>query len=469
MIMNRPFLRCVVIYLTCTSSIVLSWGSTATAAVSKSRSKSKSVECWNDDTNNNSNGDILPNENVMAPLMAAVSKSRSKSKSVECWNDDTNNNSNGDILLNENTMAPLMDRRSAMTTVSSSSIAIAAAAAVWTMLLPLPAPAEATTANDVSSSKIPSWTLEGGVRMPVLALNTAGLSAEGTNIAIALAYRYGITHVDFHPGNERDGVAKYLANSGNRRSELFLTTKIGIAPRGISPSDAAARVRSQITEDLAVLNVQSVDMLMLRDSPDADVIQSQWSVLEEALARGQTRSIGVINFCEFSLQSVLQTAKIKPALNYYLTHVGMGLDPKGLRSYGESRGIRTFAYGAVGEPGPNKELLESPVLNEIAKDHHVSPEAVALRWVLQTGAAVSVRPTIDFGLGTSTCLLEDSNNRCNMGLQERAASFNWELSSNEMEVLNTLTSPSDNPTLFSSAGCPDAFGMKEMIKYLKST
>lgn len=355
-----------------------------------------------------------------------------------------------------------MDRRSAMAMMSSSSIA-ATTAAAWTML---PPPAEAEAKDVTVSSQIPSWKLEGDVKMPVLALNTAGLTFEGTNRAVALAYKNGITHVDFHPGRERDGVAKYLAETG-KRSELFLNTKINISPRGIGPSDAADRVRDQIEDDLAILDVKSVDMLMLRDSPDAKVIQSQWSALEEALEKGQTRSIGVINFCEFSLKSVLQTCRIKPALNYYLTHVGMGLDPKGLRSFGESRGIRTFAYGAIGEPGPNKELLESPLLQTIAKDHTVSPEAVALRWVLQTGAAVSVRPTIDFGLGSSACGLD--TNRCDRGLRERASSFDWELTSKEMEALSALTSPYDNPTLFSSAGCPDAFGMKEMIKYMKST
>jgi len=356
-----------------------------------------------------------------------------------------------------------MDRRSAMMISSSSLSSIAAfttAAAVRTL------PAEAA---DTPTTKIPLWKLGGGVDMPVLALNTVGLSAEGTERAVGSALRYGITHVDFHPGKERDGVAKYLAGGGsasNRRSGLFLNTKIAKAKPGTSPTDAAELVRKQIQEDLAILGVPSVDMLMLRDSPDAKVIQSQWAALEEALEKGQTRSIGVINFCEFSLRSVLKTAKIKPALNYYLTHVGMGLDPKGLRSFGESRGIRTFAYGAIGEPGPNKELLESPLLRQIAKSHSVSLEAVALRWVLQTGAAVSVRPTIEFGLGSSACGLD--TNKCDKGLRERASSFEWELTTQEMDALSALTSPNDNPTLFSSSGCPDAFGMKEMIKYLKS-
>jgi len=365
---------------------------------------------------------------------------------------DKKDNTNNDILPNEK-KGPLLNRRSAVMAASSSIATLGATAAVWTQR-PGSVQAAAVPAT------IPSWTLDGGVEMPVLALNTVGLSVEGTARAIVFAYQSGITHVDFHPGYERDGVAKYLEDGGNR-SALFLNTKLRRAPQGMSPSDAAQRIRDQIADDLDALNVKSVDMLMLRDSPDAKVMQSQWAALEEALEKGQTRSIGVINFCQFSLKSVLQTAKIKPALNYYLTHVGMGLDPKGLRSFGESRGIRTFAYGAVGEPGPNKELLESPIVNRIATNHKVSPEAVAVRWILQTGAAVSVRPTIDFGLGSSSCKLE--KNKCAEGLQERAASFNWKLSNEEMDELSAMTSPNDNPTLFSSSGCPDAFGTKQMI------
>ena len=43
--------------------------------------------------------------------------------------------------------------------------------------------------------------------MPTLALNTAGLSADGSERALTAALPLGFTHVDFHPGTERDGLA----------------------------------------------------------------------------------------------------------------------------------------------------------------------------------------------------------------------------------------------------------------------
>jgi hypothetical protein len=79
-----------------------------------------------------------------------------------------------------------------------------------------------------------------------------------------------------------------------------------------------------------------------------------------------------------------------------------------------------------------------------------------LRWAVQTGvAAVSVRPTLNFGLGIGKCQGEE----CYRGLRDRASSYGWSLSDKDMKLLSALSSPNDNPTLFSSAGCPNAFVM----------
>ncbi|KAL3902289.1 MAG: hypothetical protein SGARI_005914 [Bacillariaceae sp.] len=295
--------------------------------------------------------------------------------------------------------------------------------------------------------------------MPILALNTVGLSKDDTERAVGYALQNGITHIDFHPGpKERDGVAAFLQKHPEARRKIFLNTKIRKAPPGTSPEEAALRTRQQIDDDLEALFGSSsskmkkqVDMLMLRDSPDCAVMQAQWKVLENAVQKGQCRSIGVINFCQGALKCLLETAKIKPAVNYYI-------DAHGLRTFGESRGIKTFAYGAVGEPGPNAELLKSRILKRIGDAHgNKTPEQVALRWVLQTGAAVSVRPTLQFGLGTSVC--DASSEDCLNGLVGRASSFDWTLTDAEMAELDAMTSPDDNPTLFSSAGCTGAFVM----------
>ena len=66
----------------------------------------------------------------------------------------------------------LVDRR----TLLQSSAAVLA----MTEMLIAPTTAEA-------AAKIPTWSLQGGVKMPVLALNTVGLSVEDTTRALELA------------------------------------------------------------------------------------------------------------------------------------------------------------------------------------------------------------------------------------------------------------------------------------------
>jgi len=173
---------------------------------------------------------------------------------------------------------------------------------------------------------------------------------------------------------------------------------------------------------------------------------------------------------------------VGPAVNYIMLHVGMGPGAHGLRSFGESRGVKTFVYGALGEPGPSSELIGQssgtqslpsqsdgsrksstpPSVTEIlaragASHGSRTSEEVALRWALQIGcAALSVRPTSSFGLGSNIC--PPGGDACMKGLQKRSRLFDWALTEKEMAEISALSSPDGNPTLFSSPGCPGAWG-----------
>jgi len=91
----------------------------------------------------------------------------------------------------------------------------AGAAAAW-FVAAAPRPADAKLGDipvwEGTRPKVPVWELEGGVAMPTLALNVVDLSSEDTAKAVRLAVVNGITHIDFHPGKERDGVAAVLVS-----------------------------------------------------------------------------------------------------------------------------------------------------------------------------------------------------------------------------------------------------------------
>ena len=177
--------------------------------------------------------------------------------------------------------APRCDRRSALLGVGAAALTAAAPAS----------PALAAT-----GSAIPTWRLAGGVAFPTLALNTAGMSADSAELAFRNAIAAGISHVEFHPGIERDGVARVLPSVA--RKSVFLTTKIETGwEQRPSPSAAAASVRKRLDADLAALGVEHVDMLMLRESPDCAVVQAMWAEMEKAKAEGRARSLGVVDCC----------------------------------------------------------------------------------------------------------------------------------------------------------------------------
>ena len=339
-------------------------------------------------------------------------------------------------------LAPRCDRRSALLGVCAAAL-------------------ERSPAH--AAERIPTWRLAGGVEFPTLALNTAGLTVGGSELAFRNAIAAGISHVEFHPGTECNGVARVLPSVA--RESVFLNTKIETGwERGTSPSAAAASVRKRLDKDLAVLGVDYLDMLMLRESPDCAVMQAMWSEMEKAKAEGRVRSLGVVNYCEGALRCLLSTAgREVPSVNYIMLHAGMGPDAGGLRAFGGARGIRTFAYGHLGErakpTADTDELLASPTLRRIGAAHGGrGAEEVALRWVLQSGAAASVRPTTDFRKGFSAC--DPTTSACADGLRSSANAFSYKLSAAEMKEIDSMTSPKGFPTLFSSPGCPESFFAK---------
>ncbi len=356
---------------------------------------------------------------------------------------------------NENDDGFSLDRRSAIATTGAAVLISLSISDPANAFFPVGAFASTRPRSKKSSKSnrvIPTWTLDGGVMFPILALNTAGLSTEETVKAIEYASSVGITHIDFHPGKENAGVAKYMKENNVDRESLFLNTKIRKPAPGTSPEDAAKLARDQIDEDLQLLGVEYVDMLMLRDTPDPKNIQAQWKVLEEALAAGKTRSVGIINYCPSGLETLMETAKVVPALNYYMCHVGMGPDIQGLRTKNEKYGIRTFSYGQSGEPEPREAMLNDPILKRIGEHHNKSTEEVALRWVLQNNMAASLRPSGNFG----RC----EGKECQVGLSRQVSCLDWELSKDEMAELNAIKYDDVSPTPF-SAYCPGSLVLKD--------
>ena len=116
-------------------------------------------------------------------------------------------------------------------------------------------------------------------------------------------------------------------------------------------------------------------------------LQAAWAAMEDVLASGKTRSIGVSNYDPVHLEATLKTAKVPPTINQIEFHPYMarrdGAD--WLDALREKDGIAVSAYGALAPltrniPGPLDEMIV-----DIAERYGVSTGLVCLRWCVQQG------------------------------------------------------------------------------------
>jgi len=111
----------------------------------------------------------------------------------------------------------------------------------------------------------------------------------------------------------------------------------------------------------------------------------EMEALKEA---GLVKSIGVSNFGVSELETLIQSAKIKPAANQILLHPYVYAQQKPIIEFGAKHGIVTEAYSSLipitQQPGGP---LDGP-LNEIAKRWGATPDQILFAWVKSKGAIV---------------------------------------------------------------------------------
>ena len=123
-------------------------------------------------------------------------------------------------------------------------------------------------------------------------------------------------------------------------------------------------------------------------------IAQTWSGMEQCVEQGLCKYIGVSNFSVAKLKTLDETARIAPAVNQIELHPY--LQQPRMLEYCRERSIVLTAYSPLGSgdrPGgliqnDVPELLEDPVVLQIAAQRGVSPAQVLLSWAIRRGTAV---------------------------------------------------------------------------------
>jgi diketogulonate reductase-like aldo/keto reductase len=222
---------------------------------------------------------------------------------------------------------------------------------------------------------VPTVPLNNGVAIPQLGLGTARLPDEETRQIVREALEVGYRFVDTAASYENErGVGKGIADSGLAREEVFVSTKLRGRDQGYDSAKEALRA------SLDRLGLDSVDLYLIHwPLPRLNRYAESWRAMEELLAEGLTRAIGVSNFLPEHLARLAAESSTVPAVNQIECHPR---EPQlEQRADDARRGIVTEAWS----PLANGELLAQPVLAEIGARHGRTPAQVVLRWHVQQG------------------------------------------------------------------------------------
>jgi len=235
-------------------------------------------------------------------------------------------------------------------------------------------------------------TLNNGVEIPAVGLGVFQTPPEDTVAAVAEALRVGYRHVDTAAayGNEAQ-VGEGIRTSGVPREEVFIETKIWISDYGY---DATLH---GFEKSAAKLGVDTLDLVILHQPlpSEFDLTIASYKALEQLLADGKVRAIGVSNFTTELLEKLLAETTVVPAVNQIELHPYF--QQKDLQALHAQHGILTQAWSPIGGittyvPGQNS-ALENTTLGEIAAEHAKSPAQVMLRWHVQEGRSAIPKST----------------------------------------------------------------------------
>ena len=188
--------------------------------------------------------------------------------------------------------------------------------------------------------------------------------------AVTWALEAGYRHIDTAKtyGNEKE-VGEAVRNSGIKREDLFITTKLWNEDHGY---DSALKA---FDKSLKTLNVDYIDLYLIH-WPVKEKRKDSWKAFEKIYESGYCKSIGVSNYMINHLEELFSYANIIPAINQvefspYAYH-------KELLNFCIKNKIILEAYS----PLTRMNKLGDPKLKEIATKYEKTTAQILIRWAI---------------------------------------------------------------------------------------
>ncbi len=219
-----------------------------------------------------------------------------------------------------------------------------------------------------------TFTLNNGVKMPVIGIGTFLMDPDHAEQAVYDALKSGYRMIDTANGymNEK-AVGRGMKKSGVDRKDIFLSTKLW--PSVYEDPNA-------VDDTLRRLGTDYVDLLFIHQ-PSGNW-EAGYRQLEKALKDGKARAIGISNFHDEKLAKLLEVSEVKPHVMQYENHPYYTADDvrKALAPFN----VRFMAWYPLGHG--DKSLQREPVFTELGRKYGKSPAQIILRWHVQFGNVV---------------------------------------------------------------------------------
>ena len=231
-----------------------------------------------------------------------------------------------------------------------------------------------------SAPEVPDLVLNDGNRIPQFGFGVFQIPPADTASAVRTALEAGYRHIDTAEMYQNEkGVGQGVRDAGVDRGEVFITSKLN---NGFHKPDDARRAFDTTIE---ALGFDYVDLFLIHwplpTLYDGDFV-STWQTLEEFKSDGRARSIGVSNFQVHHLERLARDTETVPAVNQIEVHPYFTNDA--VRAYGIEHTILTEAWSPIAQG----DVLDDPVVGQIAQKVAKTPAQVVLRWHIERGDIV---------------------------------------------------------------------------------
>jgi len=259
-----------------------------------------------------------------------------------------------------------------------------------------------------------TFTLSNGIKIPCVGFGTWQTPDGDVAVkSVEYALKTGYKHIDTAAayGNE-ESVRKGIEQSGVKREEIFITTKLWNADRGYEKTLKA------FDSSMKKLNLDYLDLYLIHWPSNKEngtqVNRETWRAFEKLYNDGKIKAIGVSNFLVHHLEALMDVAEIVPMVNQIEFHPGqMQLDTT---NFCKAHNILVEGWSPLG----TGRMLTNPELMEIAAKYNRSVAQLCIRWCLQNDVLPlpkSVTPE---------------------RIAENAKVFDFEISKEDMEKINGM-------------------------------